>query len=514
MSRLSFHCKLWSLVGVVWITLAAIGFLSGLQQRHALLDDRKATLDAVLDAATHVIEAYKGKANAGEMTQADAQGAALSELGRLRYGTDGYIFVTTREPVMLLNPARPQLVGTYVGNLRDAKGNLLFAGITQAIRMGRGYIQTSTPKPGARTNSEKLSAVRTVNGWNWVVGTGLYVDDINALFVRNALVQGAEILVAGFLASALAIWIIRSVSREIGGDPAYAKEVAHQIALGNLDSSFETTHNDERSLLCSLVKMQAQLSDTIISIKTSSTTIADAARQIADGNMDLSSRTEQQATSLQQTAASMEQLTATVKRNSENAEQASDSAKEAQSVANEGSAMILNVVKTMSDISESSERMAEIIAMIEGVAFQTNILALNAAVEAARAGDHGRGFAVVAGEVRLLAQRSASAAKEIRALIETSGSRVTTGMELVRAAGETMGRIEFAVERVTTIMAEIAAASHEQSRGIEQVGIAVGQMDEVTQQNAALVQEAAAAAAGLDEQTEQLRRAVSFFRVA
>jgi methyl-accepting chemotaxis protein len=152
--------------------------------------------------------------------------------------------------------------------------------------------------------------------------------------------------------------------------------------------------------------------------------------------------------------------------------------------------------------------------MIEGVAFQTNILALNAAVEAARAGDHGRGFAVVAGEVRLLAQRSASAAKEIRALIETSGSRVTTGMELVRAAGETMGRIEFAVERVTTIMAEIAAASHEQSRGIEQVGIAVGQMDEVTQQNAALVQEAAAAAAGLDEQTEQLRRAVSFFRVA
>jgi methyl-accepting chemotaxis protein len=203
-----------------------------------------------------------------------------------------------------------------------------------------------------------------------------------------------------------------------------------------------------------------------------------------------------------------------VKQNSENAEQASDSAKEAQSVANEGSAMILNVVRTMSDISESSERMAEIIAMIEGVAFQTNILALNAAVEAARAGDHGRGFAVVAGEVRSLAQRSASAANEVRALIESSGARVKTGAELVRAAGETMGRIESAIERVTTIMAEITTASHEQSRGIEQIGIAVGQMDEVTQQNAALVQEAAAAAAGLDEQAEQLRSAVSFFRVA
>ncbi|WP_279614468.1 methyl-accepting chemotaxis protein [Paraburkholderia hospita] len=304
------------------------------------------------------------------------------------------------------------------------------------------------------------------------------------------------------------------MSREIGGDPAYAQEVAHQIALGNLDSSFETTHNEETSLLCSLVKMQAQLSDTIISIKTSSTTIAEAAGQIADGNMDLSSRTEQQAASLQQTAASMEQLTATVKQNSENAEQASDFAKEARSVANEGSAMIQDVVRTMCDISESSDRMADIIAMIEGVAFQTNILALNAAVEAARAGDHGRGFAVVAGEVRLLAQRSGSAAKEIRVLIETSGSRVTLGMERVRGAGETMSRIESAIERVTTIMAEIAWASHEQSRGIEQVGIAVEQMDEVTQQNAALVQEAAAAAAGLDEQAEQLRYAVSFFRIA
>ncbi|BFG79903.1 methyl-accepting chemotaxis protein [Paraburkholderia terrae] len=514
MSRLSFHCKLWSLVGVVWITLAVIGFLSVLQQRHALLEGRKATLEAVLDAAAHVIEAYMGKANAGEMTLADAQSAALSELDRLRYGTDGYIFVTTREPVMLLNPAPPEMVGTYVGNLRDAKGNMLFAGITQAIRMGRGYIQTSTPKPGATTNSEKISAVRTVSGWNWIVGTGAYLDDINSFFVRTAVLQGAEILVAGFVASALAIWIIRSVSGEIGGDPAYAREVAHQIAQGKLDSSFETTHNDETSLLCSLVKMQAHLSDTISSIKTSSTTIADAARRIAEGNMDLSSRTEHQAASLQQTAASMEQLTATVKQNSENAKQASDSAEEARSVANEGSAMILAVVTTMSDISESSDRMAEIISMIEGVAFQTNILALNAAVEAARAGDHGRGFAVVAGEVRLLAQRSASAAKEIRALIETSGSRVTTGMELVRGAGETMGRIESAIVRVTTIMAEIASASHEQSRGIEHVGIAVGRMDEVTQQNAALVQEAAAAAAGLDEQAEQLRSAVSFFRVA
>jgi methyl-accepting chemotaxis protein len=322
------------------------------------------------------------------------------------------------------------------------------------------------------------------------------------------------VLAAGLVASALAIWIIRSVSQEIGGDPAYAREAAYQIAQGNLVFPFEISDENETSLLFSMANMQAQLSGTITTIEASSTAIADAARQIAESNMDLASRTEHQAASLQETAASMEQLTATVKQNSESAEQASELAKEARSVANEGSAIVLDVVRTMANISESSDRVAEIISMIEGVAFQTNILALNAAVEAARAGEHGRGFAVVAGEVRSLAQRSASAAKEIKALIETSSLRVKTGAELVRRAGDTMGRVESAIGRATTIMTEIALASFEQSRGIEQVGIAVGQMDEVTQQNAALVEEAAAAAASLDKQAARLRSAVSVFRVA
>nr|WP_276314332.1 methyl-accepting chemotaxis protein [Paraburkholderia phosphatilytica] len=379
---------------------------------------------------------------------------------------------------------------------------------------GRGYVHTNTPKPGEKTDSAKLSAVRAVSGWNWVIGTGAYIDDIDAAFYRALVVQGLEVLLAGGLASLLAAWIIRSLSREIGGDPAHAREAAFEIAQGNLAARFDVGHADETSLLFSIGQMQTQLSHTIGTIKTSVSAIADATRQIAAGNMDLSSRTEQQAASLQETAASMEQLTATVKQNSDNAQHASGFANEARSVANEGSAIVGDVVKTMAEINESADRMAEIISMIEGVAFQTNILALNAAVEAARAGEHGRGFAVVASEVRSLAQRSASAAKEIKALIETSGARVQTGSELVTRAGETMHRIESSIERVTAIMTEIAAASHEQSRGIEQVGLAVAQMDEVTQQNAALVEEAAASAGALEDQTDQLRSAIDVFHVA
>jgi methyl-accepting chemotaxis protein-1 (serine sensor receptor) len=231
------------------------------------------------------------------------------------------------------------------------------------------------------------------------------------------------------------------------------------------------------------------------------------------GNNDLSSRTEQQAASLEETAASMEQLTATVKQNAENARQASHLALSASETAQKGGKVVDNVVQTMRDIAGSSQKIADIISVIDGIAFQTNILALNAAVEAARAGEQGRGFAVVAGEVRNLAQRSAQAAREIKSLIEDSVGRVEVGSTLVESAGETMGEIVNAVTRVTDIMGEIASASDEQSRGIDQVGLAVAEMDRVTQQNASLVEESAAAAAALEEQASRLTQAVAVFRI-
>jgi len=286
------------------------------------------------------------------------------------------------------------------------------------------------------------------------------------------------------------------------------------IAQGDLTQTIAIEGRNEMSQLASsLHEMQQSLVRTVSNVRDGSDAIFTGASEISAGNNDLSARTEEQAASLEQTAASMEQLTATVKQNAENARQASQLALSASETAQKGGNVVEGVVRTMSDISGSSKKIADIISVIDGIAFQTNILALNAAVEAARAGEQGRGFAVVAGEVRSLAQRSAQAAKEIKGLIEDSVNRVNSGSQLVGTAGETMSEIVSAVTRVTDIMGEIASASDEQSRGIDQVGQAVTEMDRVTQQNASLVEESAAAAASLEEQASRLSQSVAVFRV-
>lgn len=286
------------------------------------------------------------------------------------------------------------------------------------------------------------------------------------------------------------------------------------IAAGDLTQQIAVTSRNEMGVLAASLKhMQSELIETVSGVRQGADAIYSGASEIAAGNNDLSSRTEQQAASLEETAASMEQLTATVKQNAENARQASQLALSASETAQKGGKVVANVVQTMHDIAGSSQKIADITGVIDGIAFQTNILALNAAVEAARAGEQGRGFAVVAGEVRNLAQRSAQAAKEIKGLIEDSVNRVDMGSVLVESAGETMGDIVNAVTRVTDIMGEIASASDEQSRGIDQVGQAVAEMDRVTQQNASLVEESASAAAALEEQASMLTQSVAVFRL-
>lgn len=321
------------------------------------------------------------------------------------------------------------------------------------------------------------------------------------------------IAVALIFGLGIALTIARSFAKQLGGEPADVADLASNIAGGNLAVQVKLKQGDATSLLHSLGTMKDRLTTIVGGIQRSSESISVAAGQIAQGNTDLSQRTEEQAASLEETAASMEELTATVRQNTENAKQANSLAEKASHVAVRGGAAVANVVETMEGISHSSHQVANIISVIEGISFQTNILALNAAVEAARAGEQGRGFAVVAGEVRTLAQRSATAAKEIKGLISDSVARVSVGTKQVADAGATMAEVVNAVKQVTDIMAEIAAASSEQSNGIEQVNIAVSQMDDVTQQNAALVEEASAATQAMAAQAVSLREAVGFFKV-
>ncbi|KQQ86887.1 methyl-accepting chemotaxis protein [Massilia sp. Leaf139] len=313
------------------------------------------------------------------------------------------------------------------------------------------------------------------------------------------------------LAGLIAWWNTRSITRPM----ARALEVANTVAAGDLTSRIEVTGKDETSMLLQALKtMNESLVRTVLTVRSGTETIATASGEVAAGSLDLSARTEQQAGSLEETASSMEELTSTVKQNADNARQANALAEAASTVAERGGRVIGEVVGTMEQINSSAGKIADIIGVIDGIAFQTNILALNAAVEAARAGEQGRGFAVVASEVRNLAQRSAAAAKEIKGLIGDSTEAVQAGGKLVGEAGATMQEIVESVRRVTDIMSEISAASAEQTAGIEQINEAIVQMDQVTQQNAALVEEAAAASASMQEQAANLTRAVSVFQVA
>jgi methyl-accepting chemotaxis protein len=340
-----------------------------------------------------------------------------------------------------------------------------------------------------------------------------------ALLAENArnLVYQRWLLIGVCMAAALVAMVVgtlltRGIMRALGTEPALLGTVAQQIAHGDL-RRVDIANAPAGSVLASMAQMQQSLVRLIGEVRSSGEGIATGSRQIATGNLDLSARTEEQASSLAETVAAMDQLTSVVKQNADNAQQASTLAATASDVSQRGHTVVRQVVQTMEEINERSKKVAEITGMISGIAFQTNILALNAAVEAARAGEHGLGFAVVAGEVRSLAQRASAAAKEISELIGSSVQRIQDGSTLAGEAGRTMTEVTHAVASVTHIMEEIAAASREQSRGIEHVSLAMNQMDEVTQQNAALVEQAAAAAQSMQDQAANLERAVGVFKL-
>lgn len=358
--------------------------------------------------------------------------------------------------------------------------------------------------------SEKLVKLVNLNS----DGAKASAKDAEAAYARARNLMLVCILLGGAFAAVSGHWLVRSIFRQLGGEPQEANELASAIAEGDLSRTIVVKHGDTTSLMARLDVMQKSLKTVVANVRENAESVATASAEIAQGNADLSGRTEEQASALEQTAATMEQMGSTVRNNSDSAKRASELAQGASEVAVQGGEVVGQVVTTMQGINESSRKIGDIIGVIDGIAFQTNILALNAAVEAARAGEQGRGFAVVASEVRSLAGRSADAAREIKTLIGRSVEQVEQGTGLVDQAGAKMGEIVASIKRVNDIVAEIAAAGSEQSLGVQQIGEAVSQMDQATQQNAALVEESAAAAQSLKTQAQQLLQSVAVFKLA
>lgn len=480
-------------------------------ERALILEERKRGVQQTVSAALGVVKYFQGQVAQGKLSTAQAQQYALAELRTLRYGDGEYFWVNDLQPKMLMHPIKPELDQTDLRDVVDPDNKRLFVEMADVVRKeGKGFVFYRWPKPGIDKPQPKVSFVQGVPEWGWVVGSGLYTDGIDETMSKTAIAIGL-----GGLALAGVLFLLgRGIANSITRPLDIAINAAERIAGGNLAGQIKPGADDEvGKLMTSLATMNSNLVSIVERVREGTNAINMTSSQIASGNVDLSARTEQQASALQETAASMEQLTATVKQNAEYAVRAHDMAVSASTIATTGGTTVAKVVESMDAIRASSNKIVEIISVIDGIAFQTNILALNAAVEAARAGEQGRGFAVVASEVRNLAQRAATASKQIAALIEASVQQVGTGAQYVQQAGQTMQKIVVEISGVASVMEQITHASKEQATGLEQVTAAVSEMDQVTQQNAVLVEEAASSSVSLREQAEQLSIAVSAFEL-
>ncbi len=522
LQQLSFKLKIGLLVGSAMAALVVLTTISVFKTRQDITEGRQAALRTAVQSARNIVVGYQAAAAAGQMSEDEAKKAAKEAVRLARYGgvegKSDYFYIVTTEGNAVMHPfIKTWANGDKVSGKKNAQGVDTVQVMIDAVAGSKtGNASTESMVARAGDTSEKaklypkLQYLSLVPGWNWIVGSGLYVDDLDEQLRASTLQQlgicGLVMLLIGGLGAAVA----RGVLRQVGGDPALAIAAMSQVAAGNL--GVEVPAAPAGSLLDGLRRMVLSVRSAVAQVRESSDSINTASAEIATGNHDLSSRTEQTAANLQQAASSMEQLTGTVRQSADSARQANQLASSAAEVAQRGGAVVAQVVSTMDEINTSSKKIAEIIGTIDGIAFQTNILALNAAVEAARAGEQGRGFAVVAAEVRTLAQRSAAAAREIKGLIGSSVERVEAGSRLVGDAGSTMNEIVASVRRVTDIIGEITASSTEQSEGIGQVNTAVTELDHMTQQNAALVEQASAAAQSLREQAASLAQAVGSFR--
>ena len=592
MQRIAISWRLYSLVVLSLVILGGAMVFSLFQSYRSSEQERKAGLAQMNDNAVAILKKYQGLEAAGTMSRDEAQAAAKAIVSAMRYGGgSGYFWINDMHPTMVMHPIKPELNGSDLTQNKDPNGKFLFVEFTNVVKAGgQGFVDYYWPKPGAAEPVEKYSHVIGFSPWGWIVGTGVYTDDLQAMFRQDAMKFAAMFAGGAVLLLAGAWFVVRSVTRPIRqvkgvltaiaagetdmavpctaypnevGEMARAVEVLRNsveesaalrareadqqramaterfeserssgaaaerqaraigelgwaleaLAAGNLSVSLGDIGADYAKLRRDFNAAVEALHNAIAAISETGHVVRDSASDISGATGNLAKRTEQQAAALEETAAALDEITATVGTAAERAREARVMVAETKASAGRSGEIVRSAVDAMGRIEASSSRISQIIGVIDEIAFQTNLLALNAGVEAARAGEAGRGFAVVAQEVRELAQRSANAAKEIKTLISTSVHEVETGVALVRSTGDALVEIAVLVEKVNAHVETIATTAHEQSGGLREINASVNHMDQMTQQNAAMVEETTAASQTLAEQSHHLQHLLSTFRL-
>ena len=512
LNHVSIHSKLLALAVFSAVVLVGISSFLLWHQYQAARESRMVAIRQTVETMSTTVQTIHKMETSGALTTQQAQALAIKLVNDARYSGQEYFWINDIAVKLITHPFRPDLNGKDVSSIRDPQGNPLFVRFVDIVKSeGAGYHAYLWPKPGQDKPVEKISYVAGFKPWGWVIGSGMYVDDLRSQFITSAMWDAGYIVCALVAIMVMLQLVYQSIVRGLDK----AARVARTITSGDVSQNIHLIGGDEiGDLIGEMKTMSEQLNGVMTQVHGAAEQLSQSSEEIAAVSMDLSSRTEQTAASLEETAATMSELTRTVAHNAETTRSAQQNVSSASKVASEGGQIVEQVVTTMAGISKASMRISDIIAMIDGIAFQTNILALNAAVEAARAGEQGRGFAVVAAEVRSLAQRSAAAAKEIKGLIEDSVDQTRSGEKLVQETGQVMMRLVSSVQEINGLIHDIAESTAEQSNGIAQVNIAVGQLDQMTQQNAAMVEQSAASAQALRDQAQNMMDSVSRFKLA